>query len=299
MPLLSFDDLFRAADALPAPVPIVAAGGADRTVLEALRRATDRGWTAPIVVGQERALREVAEAHGLRLDGFTLLDSDDPARAAVAEVRAGRARLLLKGQIATPDLMKAVLDPTSGLRTGRAIGQVVLMEIPHAARRFLLADTGILIHPTLEQKADLLRSLVEVARALGADQPRVAVLAATEKVNAAMPETLDAAELQRRGQASAFGNADVQGPLSFDLAYAAEAAASKRISGAVVGAADAMLFPDLTSANLTVKAIMYTAACRFGGILRGTSHPVVFMSRADSTATRLHSIALALKLMDM
>ena len=88
----------------------------------------------------------------------------------------------------------------------------------------------------------------------------------------------------------------VQGPLSFDLAYAADAVEKKHIRGPVAGAADVMVFPDLAAANLTVKAIMYTADCRYGGVLRGAACPVVFMSRADTTAVRLNSIALALRL---
>ena len=57
-----------------------------------------------------------------------------------------------------------------------------------------------------------------------------------------------------------------------------------------------MLFPSLLAGNLTVKAIMYTADCRFGGIVCGAACPIVFMSRADSTETRLNSLALALTL---
>jgi phosphotransacetylase len=123
-------------------------------------------------------------------------------------------------------------------------------------------------------------------------------MAATEKVTEAMPDTLDAVELTRRGAGGDFAGCAVQGPLSFDLAYAADAGEKKKLQGGVVGAADAMLFPDLLSANLTVKAIMYTADCRFGGVLCGTAAPVVFMSRADTAATRLNSLALALRTLD-
>jgi phosphotransacetylase len=174
---------------------------------------------------------------------------------------------------------------------------VILLEVRPAGRRLLLADTGICIQPTLEQKADILRQAVAVAGRLGAGEPRVAVMAATESVTEAMPETLDAAELQRRGEQGAFPGCVVQGPLSFDLAYAADAGDKKRIGGPVVGAADVMLFPNLVAANLTVKAIMYTADCRFGGVLCGAACPVVFMSRADATTTRLNSLALALTLL--
>jgi phosphotransacetylase len=229
---------------------------------------------------------------------MTILDSGSRAADAVAQVRSGRARLLMKGQIATPALMQAVLDARTGLRRpGRAICQVVLMEIVPARRRFLLADTGICPKPTLEQKCDILQSALEVARALGEPAARVAVLAASEKPTDALPDTHEAAEMQRRSEAGQWPGCVVQGPLSFDLAYAPEAGQRKGVGGPVAGAADVMLFPDLTSANLTVKAIMCTADCRFGGVLRGAACPVVFMSRADSTETRLRSLALALELL--
>jgi phosphotransacetylase len=294
MSLFGFDDLYQAADRLRTPVGMAVAGAADRTVLEAMRTACDRGWVAPILAGRAADIRRTADDCACSLNGFTIVDTEDLAAAAVAEVRGGRARMLMKGQVATPKLLEAVLDSEDGLRTGRVICQVVLMELA-SGRRFLLADTGICIKPSLEQQADILRSAADVARTLGTNRPRIAIMAATESVTAVMPETLDAAELQRRGQAGAFGPCDVQGPLSFDLAFADDAAQKKHIAGAVTGAADVLLFPNLLAANLTVKAIMYTANCRFGGVLCGAACPVVFMSRADTTATRLHSIALALQ----
>jgi len=298
---MGFDDLYAEADRRAARVPVVAAGGADRTVLEALSTAAQRGWVTPVLTGDEREINSLAVECGVDLASFRIVDSDDPAAAAVAEIRAGRAALLMKGQIATPALMKAVLARDIGLRTVHVIGQVVLMEIPRDRRAFLLADTGITIQPTLEQKIDLLRSLADVARSLDEDRgetprfPRIAVMSATEKATDAMPDTLEAAELQRRCEAGEITGCIVQGPLSFDLAYASDAGSKKRIAGSVVGAGDAMLFPNLLAANLTVKAIMYTADCRFGGLLVGTSAPVVFMSRADSTQTRLNSLAFTLR----
>ena len=301
MSLIGFDDLYRFADELPAPLPVVAAGGADPTVLEALALAHRRGWIEPVLTGRVGDIRQLAHDLNIDLTGFRLVDADEAAIAAVAEVKAGRARLLMKGQIATPSLMKAVLARDTGLRTNRCICQVVLMEIPRDRRRFLLSDTGITIQPSLDQKADILQSLVEVATALreaaSSSLPRIAVMSATEKATEAMSDTLEAAELARRNGAGEFSGGVVQGPLSFDLAYATDAGEKKRIEGSVVGAADAMLFPDLLSANLTVKAIMYTADCRFGGVLCGTACPVVFMSRADTTMTRLNSLALSLRML--
>ena len=301
MALLSFGSLYRLADQLPAPLPVVVAGGADRTVLEAMSLAHRRGWVKPILTGSIDEMRNFAKDLDVDLTDFRMIESSDPASSAVAEVRSGRARLLMKGQIATPALMKAVLNREAGLRTNRCICQVVLMEIPRDSRRFLLSDTGITVEPTLDQKADILNSMVDVARALsdgtGDALPRVGVMSATEKISDAMPDTHDAAELVRRNSVGDITGCVVQGPLSFDLAYASDAGEKKRIEGAVVGSADAMLFPNLLAANLTVKAIMYTADCRFGGVLCGAACPVVFMSRADSTETRLNSLAFTLRML--
>lgn len=303
MYIAGFDEMFRAVDARRSQVGVVAAGGDDRTVLEALSQAARRGWIQPIVTGDEAAIRKLADELRIDVSEFRIIDSDEPAKAAVAEIRDGRAALMMKGQISTPALMKAVLHRDTGLRTDRVIGQIVLLEIPRDDRRLLLTDTGITIQPTLDQKADLLRSLIETACLLKDEEtpadavPHVAVMSATEKPTDSMPDTLEAAELQKRGEAGEFPGGIVQGPLSFDLAYAPEAGEKKKIAGQVVGDADAMLFPNLLAANLTVKAIMYTAECRFGGYLCGTSAPVVFMSRADTTSTRMHSLAFTLQML--
>jgi phosphotransacetylase len=299
MALDGFPRLISGADARRAPVPIAVAGGDDPTVLQALRVACDSGWIQPALFGPDAQIRAIAASNGIALGGLEIrhAEGDAVAAAAVGEVRSGRARALMKGRITTSRLMEAVLHPQIGLRTERVICQVVLMEILRDRRRFLLADTGICVRPSFAKRKSILKSTVELAQTLGLERPKVAMMAATEAVNHSMPETLEAAEFERRARQGEFGNCVVEGPLSFDLAYAADAAAKKQLEGAVVGAADIMLFPSLLAANLTVKAIMYTSDCRFGGILRGTSAPVVFMSRADSTETRLNSLALALRIL--
>ncbi len=200
MPLAGFEELYREADGRGGPVAVAAAGGDDPTVLAALAEARDRGWVEPTVVGPEAAIRAAAEQGGVALDGFTVRHAEAGAVApmAVAEVREGRARMLMKGRIGTPDLLRAVLDPADGLRTGRVVCQVVLMEVARDGRRFLMADTGICVRPKLKTKLDILAAAVEVAHALGSDRPRVALMAASETVNPAMPETVEADELRRR-----------------------------------------------------------------------------------------------------
>lgn len=295
-----FQRLYHDADQRASPTTVAVAGGDDPTVLEAMRIACDSGWVRPILIGPEPRIRELAASMETNLADFTIrhAEGDAVAATAVAVVKNGEAQALMKGQIATPALMKAVLHHDHGLRTGRVVCQVVLMEIPRDRRRFLLADTGISVQPTVDERIDILRSALEIADALWEPTPKVALMAATETVKPAMPETVEAAEIVRRHRDGALAHCLIEGPLSFDLAYATDAGAKKHVEGSVVGAADIMLFPNLLSANLTVKAIMYTADCKFGGVLRGTSAPVVFMSRADNTQTRLNSLAFALRILD-
>ncbi|MFO1019112.1 MAG: phosphate acyltransferase [Planctomycetales bacterium] len=295
MGLFSFDELYQAADSGRPGVSVIAAGGADATVLQALAEGTRRGWLRGIVTGRRSEIQETAAECGVDLSKLEVIDSESPAETAVEQISLGHAQILMKGQIATPDLMRAVLNQEKGLRTGRTLAQIVLMEITPHARRFLLADTGLCIQPEFRQKREILESLVAVAQRLGCDRPKVAVMSATEKVSKAMPDTEEALELQRLGESGVLGECDVQGPLSFDLAYASDAGDKKRLEGKVIGAADAMLFPDLLSGNLTVKGIMYTAACRFGGVIWGARCPIVFMSRADRLETRLNSLSFTLK----
>lgn len=296
--LPSFDDLRRRADARAPRLPVVAAGGGDETVIEALAKAADRGWVRPMLAGPVADLIGLIERRGLRFEDFDLLPADRPAEVSVRAVREGRARALVKGRVPTPDLLRAILDPKAGLRTPEPIAQVVLMEIPRDDRRFPLADTGIIPVPDHDQALGIVRHAVGVAHALGVPTPRVALMAASEEVTDRMPETGQAAALAESIRAGAVPGCLAEGPLTFDLAYAPEARDRKHISGPVTGAADAMIFPDLLSANLTFKAIMYTADGRFGGVLRGAACPVAFMSRADSVETRLNSLALTLALLD-
>lgn len=311
MPLPSFEVMFAHLDQFQPKVRVVAAGGADVTVLEAMFMAGQRGWIEPIVTGPAVKIEELAHSLGISLDRFRVIDvsspetdSPAPAQAATAEIRAGRAEILMKGQIATPLLMKAVLDRSTGLRTDQVICQVVLMELLSVGRSFLMTDTGITIAPSREQKRQMISHLACAARGLLKFSPnnevdskeliRIGLMAATEKVSEAMPDTLDCPELCQMGQQGSFTDCVIEGPLSFDMAMDAQANSRKQLDRQIMGNADAMLFPSLQAANLTVKAIMYTAHCRFGGMLMGTSHPVVFMSRADEASTRLNSLALAI-----
>ena len=166
MGLPGFDELRRDADAERPAVKVIAAGGADSTVLLALHEAQRRGWVVPLLTGNDSEIGQVAEACNVPLDSFTVIGSANPAAAAVAEIRAGNATILMKGQIPTPDLMKSVLHQEYGLRTGKTLCQIVLMEILRDQRRFLMGDTGLCIQPDFRQKSEILEHQIAAARYL-------------------------------------------------------------------------------------------------------------------------------------
>ena len=210
----------------------------------------------------------------------------DDANAAAVAVRDGKADVFMKGSVDTPSFMKAVLDKDNDFRTGRLINHVFVFE--GFGRLMLLTDAGICIAPTLDDKADIIRNIVPVAQRLGIETPKVAVLAAIEKVNPKMQTTVDAAELSKMD----LPGCHVQGPLALDLAISPAAAETKGVPGPVAGHADILLMPNVETGNILAKAIMYMTASPSGGVVSGTKRPVTFSSRSDSADTKLHTIAL-------
>jgi phosphate butyryltransferase len=255
----SFADILAATQKM-GPKKIAIAGEPNDELADALNRAAELG------IG-EAVIFETAN------DG------------AVA-VRDGEADVFMKGSVDTPSFMRAVLDKENDFRTGRLINHVFVFEA--FDRLMLLTDAGICIDPNLDDKAETVRNIVPVARRLGIETPKIAVLAAIEKINPKMPTTLDADALSKMD----LPDCHVQGPLALDLAVSPGAAATKGIPGPVAGQADVLLMPNVETGNILAKALMYMCHCGSGGVVSGTKRPVTFSSRSDSADTKLHTIAL-------
>lgn len=290
----SFDELLEAARAR-GPVSIAVAAAHDPDVLEALQRARELRLGEGILVGRENEIRALARASGFDVSASQIVNEPDPAvalRHAIALVREGRADLLMKGKVATASLVRAVLDPDAGLRTGRQLSQVVVFQAPGCNRLMLLTDAAINIAPTLAQKAELCRNAIEVARAIGIEKPNIAALCALEFVNPEMPATIDAAALcamNRRGQ---LPGCYIEGPIALDAPLSRFAADRKNIQSPVVEATDIFLAPDIEAANILYRAIVYFAKAESGGIVLGARVPLVLLSRAETAETKVRSIAI-------
>ncbi|MDP2806844.1 MAG: bifunctional enoyl-CoA hydratase/phosphate acetyltransferase, partial [bacterium] len=249
----------------------------------------------PILFGDKKAIEEAAQKAGVDIKGWEIHDIKDMAeasRAAVKAVSSGQADFLMKGLVATSTFLKAVLDKEVGLRTGRLLSHVAVMESALYPKLFLLTDGGMNVKPDLTAKVDIINNAVEIAHKLGVEKPKVAVLTALEVVNPEMPETIDAAHLSKMNDRGQIKGCIVDGPLALDLAVSAEAAAHKKVKSLVAGDADIFLAPEIASGNMLAKGLIYLGGAKAAGLIAGASKPVVMLSRSDSKQQKLNSIAL-------
>jgi phosphate acetyltransferase len=281
-------DLPRATFAVVAPSTDVALSGA--------MTAAAAGLIEPILVGSEGAIRTLASKLGLDVSNVRIVDASedtDAARKSVALCREGVARGLMKGSLHTDVLMHAVLDPSSGLRTARRVSHVFVIDAPAYPRPLLVTDAAINIYPTLVEKVDIAKNAIELAHALGIPTPRVAILSAVETVSPKITSTIDAAALCKMADRRQITGAVLDGPLAFDTAVNAQAAAIKELVSPVAGVADVLLVPDLESGNMLAKQLEYLGGAELAGVVLGAKVPIVLTSRSDSARARLASCAVA------
>ena len=199
----------------------------------------------------------------------------------------------MKGSLHTDELMSAVVSSSTGLRTGRHISHVFIMDVPTYDKPLFVTDAAVNIYPTLEQKVDIVQNAIDLAQACGVGRPRVGILAAVETVNAAMPSTLDAAILSKMAERGQIRGGIVDGPLAMDNAVDLEAARTKGIASLVAGRADILIVPNLEAGNMLAKELTFVAHADAAGLVVGAKVPVILTSRADNDRARVASCALA------
>ncbi|WP_040212965.1 phosphate butyryltransferase [Clostridium polynesiense] len=268
----------------------------DEPVLEAINEAKKQGIADAILVGDKNEIELIAEKLGMDVSQFEIIHEPDSRKAALKAVElvsSKKADMVMKGLIDTANFLRSILNKEVGLRTGKLMSHVAVFEIKNIDRLIFLTDAAFNTYPDLKAKIDILNNAVAVANAVGIDTPKVAPICAVEVVNPDMPATVEASILSKMNERGQIKGCIVDGPLALDNALSEEAAHHKKISGPVAGKADIMLLPNIESANVMYKTLTYTADTRNGGILVGTSAPVILTSRADSFETKVNSIALA------
>ncbi len=279
------------------PVPTAVAHPCDQSALAGALEASEKGLIKPILVGPAAKIAEVAKSLGIdHLGNTEIVDaphSHASAAKAVELVRQSRAELLMKGSLHSDELLGAVVARESGLRTGRRVSHVFLMDVPTYHKVLVVTDAAINIAPALEDKVDICQNAIDLAISLGVSKPKVAILAAVETVNSKMIATLDAAALCKMADRGQIKGGILDGPLAFDNAISKQAAEIKGIRSEVAGDPDILLVPDLEAGNILAKQLSFLANADSAGLVLGARVPIILTSRADSVRSRIASCAVA------
>ncbi|QNK67067.1 phosphate acetyltransferase [Variovorax sp. PAMC26660] len=290
-----YDRLIAAARELPA-LRVAVVHPTNEVSLEAALASARLGLIAPVLIGPRARIEAAALAIGANLSDLVIVDaphSHAAADLAVAMALRGEVDALMKGSLHTDELMGAVVRREGGLRTSRRISHCFVMDVPGHSQPLIISDAAINIAPTLEEKVDIVQNAIDLAHALRMPAVRVALLSATETVNAKVPSTLDAAVLCKMADRGQITGAQLDGPLAMDNAIDPEAARIKGITSPVAGRANVLIVPDLDAGNMLAKSLTFLAGAYAAGIVLGTKVPVILTSRADSEPARLASCAVA------
>ncbi|MDA8217527.1 MAG: bifunctional enoyl-CoA hydratase/phosphate acetyltransferase [Dehalococcoidales bacterium] len=296
--LKNFAEMLAAAQR-KGPQVLAVAMADERDILAAAVEARALHIADPILVGPRERIRAIAAEGGLDLHDVFIVDEPDARAAGMAAVhlvRSGDANLLMKGRMDMADLLHIALDREMGIRAGRLFSQVSAFEIPGFERILFVTDAGVVVEPTLEQKAQIVQNAIDAARQLGTEEPRVAVLAALEMVNPKMQSTMDAANLSKMADRGQIKGGLVDGPLALDNAISLQSALVKGINSPVAGRADILVAPDVEAGNILAKGITYFGHGKVASVVVGSEVPIIATSRADPSEDKLASIALAVLL---
>jgi phosphotransacetylase len=275
-------------------VAVVAAH--EEHTLDAVALAAKDGLISPILLGNTDEIRKILKHLGCPESLVQMEEAANPGEAALRAatlVKEARADCIMKGNIETGVLMKVLVNRETGIRKRDSMSLLAFVESPYYHKVFGVTDVGLLTYPTVEQKKAAIQNGVDAFHALGQECPKVAVLAAVEKANPKMPETLDAESLKKMATDGEMGNCLVEGPISYDLAMNHEASAIKEYQSPVAGDSDILVVPDIVAGNILIKALSFTGGAKTAGVILGAMVPLVITSRSSPMADKYMAILLS------
>ena len=292
---MHFDRLLALAEPLPS-IPTAVVAPEEPDALAGAVLAAEHTLITPILIGDPEKISQAAAQEALDLTAYEIVAEPDHKRAAAAAVmmvHEGRAQAVMKGHLHTDVLLGQILKKEGGLRTTRRLSHVFVMDVPGLEHILMVTDAAINITPDLQTKADIIQNAIDLAHALGIEEPKVGVLSAIEKVNPAIPSTLDAAILSKMADRGQITGGLVDGPLAMDNAIDLQAAATKGIHSLVAGRAEILVAPNMEAGNMLAKELTFLAHAEAAGVVMGAKCPIILTSRADDEKARLASCAVA------
>lgn len=277
---------------------IAIVNGQDNHVLDTVKLLVERDLAKIILTGDKKEIIRLMEQRRIKVSPdiqvIECKDCLEAARKSVELIRLGEADILMKGLIGTADFLRAVLDKNIGLRLGKELTHVSVIESEKLNRLLVMSDCALHIAPSLEEKVEIIKMVGHVIRQLGIKNPKIAVLGAVEQVNPKMVATIDAAILTQMSKRGQLGDVIVDGPLAMDIAINEMAAEHKGVRNRVAGCADGIIMPNIEAGNILWKTLVYLSDAKIAGVVLGAKVPIVLTSRSDSEVTKFNSINLAL-----
>ena len=297
MKISCFDDLISEAKKMERKTVLAVVEAQEENTLRSVVAAANDGIVTPMLIGSVEKIRELLAKLVDNPEKFDIIQSDSVAESiklAVEMIHSGRATAIMKGNLESGDYLKAIVNKETGLLdAGMMLSLSGLFTLPGYHKVFAVSDVALNTYPDLQGKKVIIQNAVKMLRALGIETPKVAVLAAVEKLNPKMPETVDADALKTMNQTGEITGCIVEGPISFDLATSPESVKIKNYSSPVAGDADLLIVPDLSAGNILAKSLTGMAGAQTAGIVLGAKVPVVLTSRSAEASDKYYSIALA------
>lgn len=295
MELKNFQELILKVQNNNSKKRVAVAAAHDEHTLEAVFRAAKDKLVEPVLIGNKEKITEIIKNLNVEYDLNSIISTENDKESAektVELINANKADFIMKGKLQTADLLKAVVDKEKGLRTGKVISHVAILEVPAYHKLIAITDGGMMMYPNAEEKKQILESAVDVFHAMGYECPKVAVLAAVETVNPKMPEAVDADILKKMNQSGEIKDCIVEGPISVDLTFNKESAEIKGYDSPVTGEADILLVPNITTGNIMSKALIEMANATMAGMIVGAKVPIVLTSRGATSQEKYLSLVL-------
>jgi len=274
------------------------ANAVDSHTLDAVLRSVDLGIIEAFLIGDVASIESphLFEDHNLSpfIHIIDIPEVQEATLEAVRMVRLGEADILMKGLVNTDVLLRAILDKEKGLLPpGNVLTYNAAMEIPKYHKLLFFSDPAVIPSPNLVQRTAMIKYAIASAYKFGIMKPKVALIHATEKANPKihyMQDYLDIMQMWRMGE---FGDVIMDGPLDIFLALDTERGNIKNVPSPVLGDADILIFPNFECANCFYKGVSLFGDAEMGGLLQGTTKPVVLTSRSESVNSKFYSIAMA------